>query len=480
MAFKIGNREQQTFFPPVIDDYISSQDPVRVYNAFIDALDFHQLGISLIPKAGAEAYEPVRMLKLIIYSYSYGLRSARLIERALYHNLSYIWLMGGLKPDYRTIARFRSEHKNVIKKILKQCVRMCVDMGLIDGNTLFIDGSKFRADASIDNTLSREQVEKELKKAEDSIEQLLDECERKDQEESGQPSLVETHEKIINQKHLAGRMKQCLAKINSEKLSVINTVDPDCVIARSRQGTHAIHNVQCVTDKKHGLIVQADTTGEPNDNNQLLPQIKQAEENIGHKPEIVCTDAGFFNPKETKKIDPAITIIMPSPRQAHEDKSAVKMVPGLFDKANFQYDKEHNEYICPDEKRLTHKGVDSNAPHKNIYQAKSSDCLRCPYWGACTTAKYGRKIIRSEYEDIIKNQETIYKSKFGQKIYKLRKQRAEHPFGHIKKNLHAGQFLLRGREKVNAEISMLATCFNITRMITIVGVTKLIANLNVI
>ena len=480
MAFKIGNREQQTFFPPVIDDYVSSQDPVRVYNAFVDALDFQQLGISLIPKAGAERYEPVRMLKLIIYSYSYGLRSARLIERACYHNLSYIWLMGELKPDYRTIARFRSEHKGVIKKVLKQCVRMCVNMGLVDGNTLFIDGSKFRADASIENTLSREQVEKELKKAEDSIEQLLNECERKDQEEDGRPSLVETQEKITGQERLAERMKQCLAKINSEKLSSINTVDPDCVIAKSRQGTHAVHNVQCVTDRKHGLIVQADTVGEPNDNNQLLPQTKQAEENIGCPPKIVCTDAGFFNPRETEKIDPAITVIMPSPRQAHEDKTAVKTVPGLFDKVNFQYDKEHDEYTCPDGKRLTHKGVDSERPHRNIYQAKSSDCLKCPYWGACTTAKHGRKVIRSEYEDIIKKQETIYKSEYGQEIYKLRKQRAEHPFGHIKRNLHAGQFLLRGREKVNAEISVLATCFNITRMITIIGVTTLIANLGVI
>lgn len=480
MAFKIGNREQQTFPPPVIDDYVSLQDPVRVYDAFVDALDFHELGIPLIPKAGAEAYNPVRMLKLIIYSYSYGLRSARLIERACYHNLSYIWLMGDLKPDYRTIARFRSEHKDVIKKVLKQCVRMCVNMDLVDGNTLFIDGSKFRANASSSNTLSREQIEKELKKAEDSIERIINECERKDQEENGRPSLVETQEKITSQERLAERMKQCLARINSEKLSSVNTVDPDCIIAKSRQGTHAVHNVQCVTDKKHGLIVQADTVGEPNDNNQLLPQMKQAEENTGCPLETVCADAGFFNPKETGKIDASITVIMPSPRQAHEDKTANKAVSALFDKVNFQYDKERDEYICPNGKRLTHKGVDSERPHRNIYQAKTSDCIRCPCRQACTTAKHGRKVTRSEYEDSIKNQEATYKSEHGQEIYKLRKQRAEHPFGHMKRNLHAGQFLLRGREKANAEISILATCFNISRMMTIIGIAKLIAGLRVI
>lgn len=480
MAFKIGDRYQQTFFPPVIDDYVSPQDPVRVYDAFVDALDPHQLDLCLIPKAGAERYDPIRMIKLLIYSYSYGLRSSRHIERACYHNISYIWLMGDLKPDYRTIARFRSEHKDIIKKILKQCVRMCVSMGLVDGNTLFIDGSKLRADASLNNTLSRERVEKELKKIEDHIEQLIKECEYKDQEEAGQPSLVETQEKITSQERLAERMKQCLSKISAENLSSVNTVDPDCVIAKSRQGTHAVHNVQCVTDNKHGLIVQADTIGQPNDNNQLLPQMKQAEENIGRKPEIVCTDAGYFNPKETKNIDPAITVIMPSPKQAHEDKATVKTVPGPFDKVNFQYDKEHEEYICPGGKRLVNKGVDIEYPHKHIYQAKSSDCMKCPHRGACTTAKHGRKIIRSEYEDIIKRQEEIYKSDRGQEIYKLRKQRAEHPFGHIKQNLHVGHFLLRGREKVNAEISMLATCFNIARMMTIIGITKLITDLKAI
>ena len=70
-------------------------------------------------------------------------------------------------------------------------------------------------------------------------------------------------------------------------------------------------------------------------------------------------------------------------------------------------------------------------------------------------------------------QELIYASEHGQEIYRRRKQRAEH----WKRNLRAGQFLLRGHEKVNAEISVLATCFNLARMMTIIGVTQLIADL---
>lgn len=476
MAFKMNVRTQETFLPTMIDDYVGPQDPVRVYDAFVNALNFPELGISLIPQAGAESYEPRQMLKLIIYGYSYGVRSSRQLERACHHNLSFIWLTGGLKPDYRTIARFRVDHKDAIKKVLKQCVRMCVEMDLVDGNTLFFDGSKFRANASIGKTLSREHLEQELQKVEAHIHELVEENERADQGDDGESSYVKSKKELRNQESLAGRLKECLAKIAERDCPSANTTDPDCTTAKSRQGTHAEHNVQVGTDGKHGMIVSADAVGEPNDNNQLPPQIKNSTENVGHKPLTACTDSGYFNPPAMKDIDEQITVVMPSPQQAHAERAKEETPPEPFDKKHFQYDKEHDEYVCPDGKRLTHKGTDSDRPHRHIYQAKASECRACPHWGSCTTAKNGRKVVRSEYEEIIKRQEEVYKSDQGQAVYKLRKQHAEHPFGHLKRNLGAGQLLLRGREKVNAEVSILATCFNLARMITIMGFTQLIAH----
>lgn len=476
MAFKMNDRNQQTFLPTVIDNYVGSQDPVRVYDAFVNALDFHKLGICMTPNAGAERYEPKQMVKLIIYGYSYGIRSSRQLERACYHNLSFIWLMADLKPDYRTIARFRSDHKDALKKVFKQCVRMCVDMDLVDGNTLFFDGSKFRANASSKNTLSRTHLEKELKQVEDHIDNLIDESERIDQSENGQSSLVEAKKDLKDKERLASQIKQCLSKINETECPSANITDPDSTNAKTRQGAHAVHNVQFSIEQKHGLIVQADSVSDPNDNNQLPRQLEQAMDNIGYKPQNVCSDAGYFSPEAVQKIDKDITVIMPSPQQAHEDKTKQKIPRGPFDKTHFTYDKEHDEFICHNGKSLIHEGVDTNRPHRHIYRAKGTDCRACSYWETCTTSKNGRRVTRSEYEDIIKRQEEIYKSEHGQTIYRFRKQKAEHPFGHIKRNLNAGQFLLRGREKVNAEVNILATCFNITRMITIVGITQLIAN----
>ena len=80
-------------------------------------------------------------------------------------------------------------------------------------------------------------------------------------------------------------------------------------------------------------------------------------------------------------------------------------------------------------------------------------------------------------EDLKIKLEHQYNQEQSQAIYKLRKEKVELPFGHIKRNLGVTAFLLRGLEGVKAEMSLLASCFNITRLINIVGVPLLVAKL---
>ena len=108
MAYRYGNRYQMALLPESIEDYVLKDDPVRAYDAFVEALDFNELGIEINPqKVGNSEYDPKAMLKLLVYGYSYGTKSSRKLERAIHHNLSFIWLVGGLKPDHKTIAEFR-------------------------------------------------------------------------------------------------------------------------------------------------------------------------------------------------------------------------------------------------------------------------------------------------------------------------------------------------------------------------------------
>ena len=107
MAYIQGNREQAMLFPMRVEDWVKEDDVVRVYDAFVESLDLRKLGIVLnFWKQGRPEYYPKAMLKLLLYGYSYGIYSSRKLERAVHHNIPFIWLMSGLKPNHKTIAEF--------------------------------------------------------------------------------------------------------------------------------------------------------------------------------------------------------------------------------------------------------------------------------------------------------------------------------------------------------------------------------------
>ena len=230
-----------------------------------------------------------------------------------------------------------------------------------------------------------------------------------------------------------------------------------------------------MVDEQHGLIVNSDVVAENNDLNQFSSQISQAQEVMGKKCETACADAGFANTEDLKEPDAAgITVIVPSQKQAG------KQEPSEFAKERFKYDKEKDEYICPEGQILRFSHL-IKSKHQRMYGiGKGEICQSCQSrlgGRKCTQSKNGRWVSRLENEEIKEKLERQYASLKGQEIYKLRQTKVELPFGHIKRNLKVGGFLLRGKEGVKAEMSLLSSCFNIARMITILGVIGAIAQL---
>ena len=476
MAYIVGDRKQLTFLPPSIDEYIEVDDPVRVYDAFIDALNFSDLGIVINAiKAGAKEYHPKMLLKIIVYGYSYGTRSSRKLERACHHNLSFIWLTGDLKPDYRTIGRFRKANKSAIKQILKQNAKLCIELDIIEGNSLFVDGSKFRANAGISNSWDKKRCEKSLKRAEENIDRIMEEAEQLDESEENMESLVKLEEDLLSQKEVQKKIKEIASTIERTGQTSVNTTDVGSVKAKGRQGIHASYNAQIAVDEKHGLIVNTEVVSRNNDKNQLSSQVCQAIDVLEKTPESVICDSGYHSLVDVEKVPEEIEVIVPSQKQVQKERKRQESIP--FSKEEFQYDAISDEYICPMGRRLKNRGSSVCRPRETTYRASGKACGSCINFGVCTKSKAGRTIVRMNEEELRLELETIYESTEGQEKYKLRKEKVELPFGHIKSNLGAGQFLLRGREGVNSEFSILSTCFNISRMITIFGIPDLISRL---
>lgn len=473
MAYRYGERYQMGFLPQSIGEYVAADHPVRAYDAFVEALDFPALGIELDShQVGNAEYDPKAMMKLLVYGYSYGVRSSRKLERETHQNLAFIWLMGGLKPDHKTIAEYRRKNKKALQKVLKQCVGLCIHLGLIAGNALFVDGAKVRANAARARTHDRAYYEQQMSEMEERIEQLLEECEAVDQQEEGEGCWVAMDKGLAKESYLKGRIEEVLKTLSETGREQVNRTDPDCAVMPSVQGSHASYNVQSVVDEKHGFIVHAGAVSETSDVNQFARQIEQANEVLPGPCKVACADAGYADTEELQKVDAqGIKVVVPSQRQALHDEE------GPFRKSHFRYDKEQDCYWCPEGNRLRYDWTDKESG-KRFYQITHGKiCRVCVHYGQCTSAKKGRRVIRIALEEAKEKFEAQYEGSESQEIYKRRKARVELPFGHIKRNLKTDAFLMRGREGVNAETSLLATCFNLARMITLLGVSGLIAKL---
>lgn len=471
MAYRYGDRKQIALFPAAIEDYVAQDAPVRAYDAIVDAFDFKQLGIDLdTNKVGNSTYDPISMLKLLVYSCSYGIKSSRKMERACYDNISFIWLLGGLKPDHKTISEFRKNNIKAIKAALRQTARICIQLDLCDGNVLFVDGSKFRASASREMIRSKGWCEQTIALIDQRIEQLLAECDQCDAEQAEQGSHARINKELAQKNRLKEKIQAALSQIEEKKVEKVNITDPDSQLMKGRQGSHCGFNVQSVADGKEGVIVSVQAVTDKNDLNQFSGQIENAMQVTQKKCETACADAGYCNIDELAKIDSEqIHVVVPSKRQASH--SPVK----AFDKSNFIYDDSNDCYYCPIGNRLVYGGK-RNAKKAVYYVIESKLlCQQCEHFGRCTKSPDGRRVTRYLNEKLRDRFEKQYDQ--SEQVYRLRKQKVELPFGHFKHNLGYGSFLLRGLKKVQGEIGLIASCFNIARMISKLGVQAIIEKL---
>ena len=142
-----ADRSQGTLLPETIDEYVAEENPVRVIEAFVEALDLAELGFSGVePKAtGRPAYHPATMLKIYLYGYLNRIQSTRRLEQEARRNLELMWLVGRLAPDFKTLADFRAGNTAAIKNVCREFIVLCRRWQLFTESTVAIDGSKFKA-----------------------------------------------------------------------------------------------------------------------------------------------------------------------------------------------------------------------------------------------------------------------------------------------------------------------------------------------
>ena len=139
--------EQTTLFPECLGDWIDENNPVQVIDAFVDELDLAELSFDgVAPEAtGRPSYHRSMLLKLYICGYLNRVQSSRRLEREAWRKVEVMWLPRRLVPDHRTIADFRKDNGEAIRKVCARFIMLCRRLNLFAEVSVVIDGSKFKA-----------------------------------------------------------------------------------------------------------------------------------------------------------------------------------------------------------------------------------------------------------------------------------------------------------------------------------------------
>ena len=228
-----ASRSQSTLFPERLEDWIDADNPVRVIDVFVDELDLVELGFGRAEPAstGRPGYHPSCLLKLYIYGYLNRVQSSRRLEREAGRNVEVMWLTGRLVPDHKTIADFRKDNGDGIKKACARFVKLCRGLELFADASVAIDGSKFKAVNHRDKNFTAAKMKRRMEKYEENVQRYLHQLDSADRQE---PSLArEMKVARLNEKieTLKGEMVR-LEKLEAQRLEApdkqISLTDPDC------------------------------------------------------------------------------------------------------------------------------------------------------------------------------------------------------------------------------------------------------------
>ncbi len=466
-----SDRSQSIMFPDLVDEYVSGDNAVRFIDAYVDNLNLFELGFThSIPKlTGRPSYAPSDLLKLYIYGYLKKTRSSRQLAQLTQLNVEVFWLLKKLQPDFRTISDFRKENTDGLKRVCKEFTLLCKKLNLFGGELIAIDGSKFSAVNHNSKTVSKKEISKMIQQIDKNIEEHFSDIEKQDAIEQSveQTSTEELQEAISKLKKHRENLSKLHTSLEESGETQIARTDPDCRKMRTgNQGIDMSYNVQIAVDSKHKLIVAHDVTSDTNDLNQLVPMAKQSKETLELDELDVTADKGYFKEEQIAECESnKIKCYIPEPQKSHNK------LKGMFTNKDFIYDQTNDLYVCPaNENLVLTSTVTKHDKQTGIYITKA--CKKCKLFSKCTTSKDGRKIYRSEYKDII---ETMQKRmNENPSIASQRKSIVEHPFGTLKHTMRHGYFLLRGKTKVAAEISMSVLVYNMNRVMNIIGITPLL------
>jgi transposase len=464
------DRGQATLFPDRLDDFVDADNPVRVVDAFVDALDLRELGFARTAPAstGRPGYHPAMLLKLYVYGYLNRIGSGRRLEREAARNVELMWLTGRLAPDHKTIADFRRDNGEALRKVCSRFVLLCRKLGLLGDAVVAIDGSKFKAVNNRDQNFTPAKMQRRLAEIEAAIARYMAEMDGADAELGGEARVEHLEQKLAALHAYMAGLKLIDEQLRASPDGQVSLSDPDARSMNTRGSGIVGYNVQAAVEAGHHLVVAHDVVMTGSDRAQLSPMASAAREATGASSVEVVAGRGYYSGQEVLACERAGIA-------AHVPKSITSnaVADGRFGKEDFVYEPSSDSYRCPAGETLIYRYT-ANEGGQAIRLYWTSICGVCALKAHCTTGKE-RRVRRWEHEHVLDamNERLARRPELMQ----VRRSVVEHVFGTLKHWMGATHFLTRGLANVRTEISLQVLAYNLKRVMKIAGIAPLMASI---
>jgi transposase len=347
-TYRFYDLNQRLLLPPDLREWLREDHLALYVSDLVDQMDLREI-MSEYEEGdlrGRPPYHPAMMVKLLIYGYCVGKMSSRKIEESTYDDVAFRVLACNQQPDHDSIAAFRKRHLKELGKLFVQVVELCQRAGLVKLGYVALDGTKIKANASKRRSMSYQELIKGEKELEAKIKELLQEAERIDEEEDKMygkgkrgnelpeemrkretrlakirelKAELEREAKEAADKELEVAEEQKAAKERGERVvksyrrrkwtrdesgeiaprakTQRNLTDPDSRIMKNviTGSFEQAFNAQIAVDREAKIIVANRVVQQTNDQEQLVPGLKEVEKNVGRMPEQASADAGYFS-----------------------------------------------------------------------------------------------------------------------------------------------------------------------------------------
>jgi transposase len=510
-VFKPHSVHQQSLFPLNLNDLVAHNHSARLIDSVVEQLEIPEI-INQYKGDGTSSYPPKMLLKILFYGYLNNTFSCRKLAKAIEENIYFMWLSGGLKPDFRTINNFRSQKlKGHIDKLFSQMVLLMVDLDLVTLEKQFIDGTKIEANAHKYSFVWKKSVEKNRARLKSKINEVLSDIGHAivaDNQSIDAPNHVDIDSQKLKDKikqinettkidNLTKEQAKSLKKLQNEQLPKLaeyeqhldilkdrnshSKIDQDAIFMRMKEDhmrngqLKAGYNVQISTEKQ--FITHYSIHQKPTDTTTLAPHLTSFKEAYGHESEQIVADAGYGSEENYQSLeDKAIDFFIPYNMYRKEQKRAFKK--DIFHTQNLFYNDAKDYLVCPMgqhmERMYTYKKRTSAGYEQTIAVYEAKNCTGCPLRGLCHKGKEDRRVeVNHNLKRLKIKAKEFSESPTGQQLYPQRCIEPEPVFGNLKQNKKFKRFTMRSLPKVAIEFGLMAIAHNLAKWHTQTILTNL-------